>query len=332
MTRRFFGMTGVAGLLCSQPELASMLKQRHRPRAKRFVFGAIGDQQYGEAGLRKWPALQAAINQAGELKFVVHAGDIKSGQTSCEDSMFAGRRRDFDRFRAPLVLTPGDNEWTDCHRADNGSHDPIERLAMLRKTFYPGAYAMGQRRMRVSRQSEDSRWTQFVENAMWNEGNVLFASLHIVGSNNNFGRNEASIAEWKTRTAANQWWLETVFKVARENGFGGLVVLSHANPGFRGARVKPSQLLAGMRENYALLARKVEDWNRPVLLIHGDSHQFHYDKPLLGEASGKLLDRFTRLEVPGSADVHWVRVLVDPSQPQLFAIEHRDVPANYERP
>jgi hypothetical protein len=160
---------------------------------------------------------------------------------------------------------------------------------------------------------------------------VLFASLHVVGSNNNFGRNEANDADWKERTAANLWWLETVFTVARENGFGGLVVLSHANPGFRGARVKQSQLQAGMRENYASLARTVEEWNRPVLLIRGDSHQFHYDKPLLGEPSGKLLDRFTRLEAPGSADVHWVRVVVDPNQPQLFAIEHRDVPANHER-
>jgi hypothetical protein len=166
MTRRIFAMTGVAGLLRSQPELAALPKQRHRPRAKRFVFGAIGDQQYREAGLRKWPALQADINSASELKFVLPAGDIKSGQTSCDDAMFAGRRRGFDRFRAPLILTPGDNEWTDCHRADNGSHDPLERLALLRKTFYPNGYAMGQRKMRVSRQSEDPRWVQFVENAM----------------------------------------------------------------------------------------------------------------------------------------------------------------------
>lgn len=331
MTRRTFALGSLAGSLTGQAELAALLRQRHRPKPRRFVFGAIGDQQYGEVGLRKWPALQAAINQANELRFVVHAGDIKSGQTSCEDAMFVGRRRDFDRFRAPLILTPGDNEWTDCHRADNGGHDPLDRLNLLRRTFYPDAYAMGQRKLRLSRQSEEARWGKFVENAMWSEGHVLFASAHLVGSNNNFGRNEANDAEWKERTAANQWWIETVFQVARENGFGGLVLLTHANPGFRGARVKPSQLLAGMRENYTLLARKVEEWSRPVLLIHGDSHQFHYDKPLLSEASGKLLDRLTRLEVPGSADVHWVRVLVDPSQPQLFSIEHRDVPANYER-
>ena len=38
-------------------------------------------------------------------------------------------RADFDRFADPLVYTPGDNEWTDCHRANNGGYNPLERLA-----------------------------------------------------------------------------------------------------------------------------------------------------------------------------------------------------------
>ena len=41
------------------------------------------------------------------------------------------------RFNDPLVYTPGDNEWTDCHRANNGKYDPLERLAALRAMFFP---------------------------------------------------------------------------------------------------------------------------------------------------------------------------------------------------
>ncbi len=35
-----------------------------------------------------------------------------------------------------LVYTPGDNEWTDCHRSNNGKYDPLERLAALRNGFF----------------------------------------------------------------------------------------------------------------------------------------------------------------------------------------------------
>ena len=37
-----------------------------------------------------------------------------------------------------MIYVPGDNEWTDCHRANNGGYDPLERLAFLRAMFYPG--------------------------------------------------------------------------------------------------------------------------------------------------------------------------------------------------
>jgi hypothetical protein len=37
----------------------------------------------------------------------------------------------------PLVYTPGDNEWTNCHRVNNGVYDPLERLAAVPKTFFP---------------------------------------------------------------------------------------------------------------------------------------------------------------------------------------------------
>ena len=45
-------------------------------------------------------------------------------------------RTQFDRFTDPLVYTPGDNEWTDCHRANNGGYHPLERLAFDREVFF----------------------------------------------------------------------------------------------------------------------------------------------------------------------------------------------------
>lgn len=305
---------------------------RHRPSATKFDFAAIGDQQYGAVGIAKWPALQAALNrEAANLKFIVHTGDIKSGSTLCDNAMFANRKESFEAFELPMIITPGDNEWTDCHRENNGSYDSLERLAFLRATFYPNNQSLGKRKLTLTQQSEDRRYSKYVENSMWSEGNVLFATLHVIGSNNNLGRNSANDAEFRERTHANFNWLKMVFSVARDNNFAGVVLTLQANPGFLGPRVRVANLEEGFRDTFFVIEDEVITFGKPVLLIHGDSHEFHYDKPLIGARSGSYLDNFTRLEVPGSADVHWIRVTVDPSRTSLFSIEHADVPANYVR-
>ncbi|MFN8814922.1 MAG: metallophosphoesterase family protein [Acidobacteriota bacterium] len=311
------------------PQLLQTLLNRHRPSPQRFEFAAIGDQHYGATGIAKWPALQASINRSAATQFVVHTGDIKSGSTVCDDAMFANRLRDFNNFEMPMILTPGDNEWTDCHRENNGSYDSLERLRYLRSVFYPNNQSLGRRKLTLSQQSEDRRYSTYVENAMWSQGNILFATVHLVGSNDNLGRNAVNDAEWAERTAANFNWLKTIFSVARDNEFGGVVLVMQVNPGFSGQRVRVSQLLAGLRDSFFVLEDEVITFGRPVLVIHGDSHEFHFDKPLLGTRSGLPIDNLTRVEVPGSADVHWVRIFVDPGKTQLFGIEHVDVVENY---
>ena len=62
----------------------------------------------------------------------MHLGDIKNGSSRCDDSYFAQIAAGFSSLTIPLIFTPGDNEWTDCHRANNGAYDPLERLAALR--------------------------------------------------------------------------------------------------------------------------------------------------------------------------------------------------------
>src|SRR5439155_12905748 len=58
-------------------------------------------------------------------------------------------------------------------------------------------------------------------------------------------------------------------------------------------------------------------FQKPVVLVYGDSHYFRIDKPLLDE-QGRRLENFTRVETFGDNsanglnDVHWVKVLVDP--------------------
>jgi hypothetical protein len=328
---------GIAGLplwgqgSAAGPDAAVLqrLLQRHRPEARAFEFAAIGDQQYGPEGERKWPALQSSINRATNLAFTVHAGDFKSGSTMCSNELFADRLTAFNNFEMPLIYTPGDNEWTDCHRENNGSYNSLERLGYLRSVFYTSNQSLGRRKLTLSQQSEDPRYSNYVENALWSTGNVLFATLHAVGSNNNVGRDAENDREYAERTAANFNWLKTVFNVARDNEFAGVVIVTQANPGWSGAPVRVSALGTGFRDTFFILEDEVIVYGRPVLAIIGDTHRFRIDKPLLGARSGQIVENLTRLEVPGDTSAYWVRVRVDPAKRGLFSFEHEEIPENY---
>lgn len=92
---------------------------------------------YGFDQVAKFPGRLQQINADRAVRYVVHVGDIKNGSTVSSDEYFAMIRRNFDSFARPTVDTPGDNEWTDCHRTNNGSYDPLERLGEVRSTFFP---------------------------------------------------------------------------------------------------------------------------------------------------------------------------------------------------
>ncbi len=310
------------------PVLLERLLLRHRPESRAFDFGAIGDQQYGPEGERKWPALQNSINRSN-IAFLLHAGDLKSGSTVCSNELFEDRRQAFNTFEMPMIYTPGDNEWTDCHRENNGSYDPLERLDYLRRVFYPDHRSLGRRPLGLSQQSEDPRYSRYVENAMWSVGNVLFATVHVIGSNNNLGRDAANDGEWQERTTANLTWLKTIFSVARAAEFAGVVITTQANPGWRGTAVLVAALETGFRDTFFTLEDEAIVYGRPVLVVMGDTHIFRIDKPMLGARSGRVLENILRLEVPGDTQVHWVRVKIDPAKRGLFAFEFEDVIENY---
>jgi hypothetical protein len=108
----------------------------------------------------------------------------------CSDDYFATVRAQFDRFVDPLVYTAGDNEWTDCHRPNNGGYDPLERLQAVRNVFFPNpGKTLGEHSIAV--QSQAGRGLP--ENVSYRRAGVAFAALHVVGSNN-------SLAPWTGQT------------------------------------------------------------------------------------------------------------------------------------
>jgi hypothetical protein len=76
----------------------------------------------------------------------------------------------------------------------------------------------------------------------------------------------------------------------------------------------------------AALEQETVAFGKPVVLVHGDSHYFRIDKPLT--RGGRRLENFTRVETFGNPDVHWLRVTVDPNDPNVFTFRQQIVRNN----
>ena len=55
----------------------------------------------------------------------------------------------FQKSANPFILTPGDNDWSDCNKLKARKVDPMDRLAKLRQMFFPEGRSLGQRTMGV---------------------------------------------------------------------------------------------------------------------------------------------------------------------------------------
>lgn len=275
-----------------------------------FTFATLGDtQDISEKGQARLNGLIESINQR-QPDFVVHIGELKGGSDSCRDEYYLRLLRTANQFKNPFVYLPGDNDWTDCFHSE---FDPLERLGYLRDLLYPNPMSLGKMVMPLNRQSVQAKFRNFPENVWWQQGEILFASFHNVGTNNNLYTNSNAIQEHLNRNAANLAWLDQVFK--RASSAKALVLFTHANIKFDAPPWEPTgfdEFRAALRDHVRLLAR-------PVLFVHGDTHKHKIDKPL--KYKSQTLANFTRLEVFGSPDLGVVYVHVHPETEHVFRFE-----------
>ena len=260
----------------------------------------------------------------------MHAGDIKAGSER-DDELILHRFRLYQAFQRAFVYTPGDNEWTDCHRVNNGQYNPLERLGFLRSVFVPqvGQTTGGHVRS-VRSQAENGAYAEFVENVMFRKHSVMFATVHVVGSNNGLepwsglstpdsclSPRSDRIAESERRQAAGLAWLDEVFAAAA--GTKGLFLLIQANP--YNEPSNPAQCPSGFQAFLSHLEALAQQYANPVMLAHGDDHFFFVDQPL-----PNLL--LSRVQTFGEGQVHWVKVHVDPKSSGVFRVEQKIVRPN----
>lgn len=276
-----------------------------------FTFAVIGDIPYGAQQVADFPRRVDQINADPAVTLVDHLGDIKSGSTVCSDAYFAQIRGDLDRFEDPLVYTPGDNEWTDCHRPNNGGYNPLERLAAVRQVFFdrPGL-SLGERPLRVTSQTRAG----YPENVRYRRAGVSFALPHIVGSNNSLapwtGQTTATpeqTAEVLGRTAASVELIRDAFDDARAHRDRAVVVMTQAD------MFDPTVTNPSYASYYAFtpivraLAEESASFRGEVYLFNGDSHVYTSDRPLATGSSWldfygvtTPVDKLRRITVDGS--------------------------------
>ena len=283
--------------------------------ANPLSLAVIGDLPYNAAQLAAFPAWVDAIDADPKVDALVHLGDIKSGSTRCDDSYYATILQLFESFKDPVIYTPGDNEWTDCHRVNNGAYNPLERLSKLRTMFFadPGV-TLGGRKKQVLAQPG------YPENVLWMQSKAVFTTLHVVGSNNGLANwtgltapTAEQLAEVNARMGATIDWVDATFDAAEANAALGVVLMMQAD-----TFIGPNRTATGFDAILDRIEARAAAFERPVLLLQGDSHEFVQDTPLAGAPN------VTRIVVKGSADTpgdEWLKVMVDPRSPAFLRWE-----------
>jgi predicted phosphodiesterase len=301
-------------------------------QAKKTEIIAFGDAPYYiPEGYQMFETLIDQVNKENP-DFAIHVGDILG--TECTDEVILKVRNYFKTFKVPMFYTPGDNEWTDCHRRHMGGYDPLERLNFLRKEFF-AEINFGPDMANITRQH--SR----IENAQWTKNDVQFFTVHIVGSNNNKDRDEQ---EYTTRLNDTLTWLETNFRLAKERNAKAIVMMFHANIFLQKEKVQKDKdgkdivvkkYHSGFKKILKKLQELVPKSELPVLAIHGDSHKFRFDTPLMVMTPYEFeynYHNFYRLEVFGYPEIRNVKITIDTEKDVPFSVELlKNIPWTYPK-
>ncbi|MCW3016360.1 MAG: rane protein [Solirubrobacterales bacterium] len=319
------------------------------PSSKTIDLAVIGDIPYGADMITAFPSRIDQLNADPKVRMVIHLGDIKNGSSRCDTSYFESIRAQFDRVQDPLAYTPGDNEWTDCHRANNGGYQPAgpvipgapvitpgpSRLDEVRRIFFPQpGRTLGQDPRTV-----ESQRGPIVENVRWSDAQTQFGLIHVVGSDDDglpwFGTAEtpalraARLDEQRIRSAAAVAWLNHIFDTAQDRNDEAVVIGIQADmfdPAIVGDRTQYEAFTPFVRA----LAARARAFKGPVLLLNGDSHVYGADRPLADPAATnsqiygitRAVPNLQRVTIDGSSNANdYLRLHVDRKDPGVFSFE-----------
>lgn len=192
-----------------------------------FSFGVIAPSLRANADDA---VLRQSISETDDdnLAFVVVNG-IKSAQESCNDAVYLDRKILFDGAKNGLIVSLAGADWTGCHTSA-GRSAAQERLNRLRELFFSEDFSFGSSKIPLTRQSNAPKFRSYAENARWEFGPVLFATLNLPADNNHYllaaGRN----SEFEDRSVANHDWLQRLVMIAMHRKLSAVVLFCDSDP------------------------------------------------------------------------------------------------------
>lgn len=256
-------------------------------------------------------ALRAAIEATDtkNLAFVV-ANGIKSAAEPCTDETYSRRRTLLDSAKNGLIVSLAASDWAYC-RDENGKSAAIGRMTRMREMFFPDQFSFGATRIPLVQQSASARFRTYVENARWEIGDVIFATIDLPANNNHYLVEAGRNSEFEDRLVANRNWLHQIFTYAKYRKLRGVVLFADGNPlsspgGIRGKR-------DGFAEIRRQLIASAARFPGVVLIVHGSDPQSH-SKAAEIRWHGRLGELAT---VPG-----WIRIGVDPTLPTVLTLKN----------
>ena len=293
-----------------------------------FEFAVLGHSFKAgpdDAPLKKAIADTSAFNAS----FVVATG-IKAASESCSDKLYSQRKDLLDASGPPLIVSLSASDWANC-RNSRGRINAIERLNRLRDVYFADDQSLGQRKLTLSRLSSTAKFRSYAENAHWEYGGVLFATVNLPANNNHFLPEAGRNSEFEDRLVANRSWLQRLFAMAQRKQLDGIVLFSDGDVGELDdddSSLLPSfsskqDGFAGPRKQIRTLAKK---FSGKVLLVDtGGSETEGKD--------GKGKKAAARSEGPKirwkgnlghvSIDSDWSAIAVRPGKTPLFEVRQR---------
>lgn len=266
--------TALLALLCA---LSVAGPQAHAQKAKgKHSFAVIGHVGGDEA------ALERALSDLVETTpaFIV-ANGIKGANEPCSDKLYARRRELLDEQPRPVVVSLAASDWSEC-RNSAGRTAAIERLNRVRELFFAEDKTLGKRTLDVTRLSLTAKFRSYAENAMWEVGPVMYATVNVPVNNNHFLREAGRNSEFEDRLVANRAWLQRLFVLARRNKKEGLVIFSEGDL----SRAPVGDGFDAPRKQVAALAQKFPG---KVLLVDSAANdsaiQWHHNVGRIGVGS-----------------------------------------------
>ncbi|KAL3806329.1 hypothetical protein ACHAXA_008798, partial [Cyclostephanos tholiformis] len=200
-----------------------------------------------------------------DFKFMVHLGDIKSGQTPCYESSFSDVSEIFSNVRNAInydlrdcFFVPGDNEFQDCQ-------DKNQAWTWWMKYFGNGILPNTNQFSTLSDPNIDVEYQTSTNGSVYNGGNFAFFAVNVlfVGINQVGG---GTVGDESSRVNGNYIWVQYNMAKYLSRGMRAIVIFAQAS-------------MNGSRQQYfgtpfVNLLRTSAYSRIKALYIHGDGHDY----------------------------------------------------------